>query len=126
MKNIVLIFLVLCVLIITGCGTSDYLRISSNGDGFIQLDKIDVRSVSEIEGAKGNKAILVELTGTGQLKMQTFTQKNVGKSVSMNYGSVTVLENVYISEASAMEKFRLSVNDKNLIAKMLDSYRNKE
>ncbi len=44
----------------------------------------------------------------------------------MNYGSATVLENVHISEASAMEKFRLSVNDKNLIAKILDSYRNKE
>lgn len=122
MKNILLIFLVLCVSVIVGCGKSDYLRVSSNGDGFIQLDKIDVRSMSEIEDAKGNKAILVELTETGQLKMHTFTHKNVGKSVSMNYGSVTVLKNVHIAEASAMEKFRLSVNDKRLIMKILGSY----
>ncbi|MCF6363375.1 MAG: YgdI/YgdR family lipoprotein [Gammaproteobacteria bacterium] len=122
MKNVLFVFLVLCVLIIAGCGKSDYLRVSSNDGGFIQLDKIDVRSMSEIEDAKGNKAILVELAETGQLKMQTFTQKNVGKSVSMNYGSVTVLKNVHIVEASAMEKFRLSVNDKDLIVKILDSY----
>ncbi len=65
MKNVLLIFLVLCVLIITGCGKSDYLRVLSNGDSFIQLDKIDVRSMGEIEDAKGNKAILAELTETG-------------------------------------------------------------
>ncbi len=122
MKNVLLVFLVLCVSIIAGCGKSDYLRVSSNDGGFIQLDKIDIRSMSEIEDAKGNKAILVELAETGQLKMQVFTQKNVGKSVSMNYGSVTVLKNVHIVEASAMEKFRLSVNDKDLIVKILDSY----
>ena len=122
MKNISLIFLVLCVSIITGCGKSDYLRVSSNGDGFIQLDKVDVHSMSEIEDVKGNKAILVELTETGQLKMHTFTHKNVGKDVSMNYGSVTVLKNVHIVEASAMEKFRLSVNDKSLMVKILESY----
>ncbi len=122
MKNILLIFLVLCVSVIVGCGKSDYLRVSSNGDGFVQLDKIDVRSMSEIEDAKGNKAILVELTETGQLKMHAFTHKNVGKSVSMNYGSVTVLKNVHIAEASAMEKFRLSVNDKSLIVEILGSY----
>ncbi len=78
--------------------------------------------MSEIEDAKGNKAILVELTETGQLKMHTFTDKNAGKSVSMNYGSVTVLKNVHIAEASAMEKFRLSVNDESLIVKILGSY----
>jgi len=33
-----------------------------------------------------------------------------------------VLKNVHIVEASAMEKFRLSVNDKDLIVKILDSY----
>ena len=123
MKNVALIFLVLCVSIITSCSKSDYLRISSNDDGFVQLDGVDVSSMSEVEDAKGNKAILVELTETGQAKMQAFTQKNIGKSVSMDYGSVTVLKNVHIAEASAMEKFRLSVDDENLIVKILDSYR---
>jgi len=49
MKNVLLVFLVLCVSIIAGCGKSDYLRVSSNDGGFIQLDKIDIRSMSEIE-----------------------------------------------------------------------------
>ena len=122
MKNILLLSLILCVSVITGCSKSDYLRVSNNSDDFIQLDKIDVRSMVEVEDAKKNKAILVELAETGQLKMQLFTRKNIGKNVFMSYANVIVLKNTYIAEESSMKKFYLSVSDKELIKRIIESY----
>jgi len=124
MKNTLLIFLLLLgTTIVSGCSEDHLLQVLSDKNDSFLLTKSDVQSLKEVDAAAGKKAILVELTNSGQLKMKKFTEKHIGGKVLIYFADLVVIENIPIVESSAMEKFHLSVGDQDLIKRIISSYR---
>ncbi len=123
MKNTLLIFsLLFGITIVSGCSEGHFLQVLGDKNDSFLLTKSDVQSLKEVEDAAGKKAIFVELTNSGQLKMKNFTENNIGGKVSIYFTDIAVIENIPIVESSAMEKFHLSVGNKDLIKKIINSY----
>ena len=81
------------------CNASECLRfIIDNSDRYLQLKQEDVHKLSPNVDAGDNHIVELYLTNKGQLRVEKFTEKNIGEYVAIYLGKLQVFDSVQIME----------------------------
>ncbi|MFW5443144.1 MAG: hypothetical protein ACKE51_02405 [Methylococcaceae bacterium] len=108
------LFILICLVWFAGvCNASECLRfVIDDSDRYLQLEQEDVLKLSPNIDAEGNHIVELHLTNKGQLRVEKFTEKNIGEYVAIYLGKLKVFYSVLIMEPlKAASKIDMTAED---------------